>query len=132
MATIKYSRQREAIKNYLMSTKIHPSADMVYNKIREEFPQISLGTIYRNLSLLVEMGEAVKVPSYDGCEHYDGDTSPHYHFVCSRCGGIYDIAPDTVRGIDELKRSANEDFAGIIEGAMVHFYGICEKCSTKS
>ena len=61
MAVLKYSRQREAIKNYLQSREDHPSADMVYDGIRGEFPNISLGTVYRNLSLLSDLGEKVRI-----------------------------------------------------------------------
>ena len=57
MANLKYSRQREAIKEFLASTKEHPTADTVYMHVREEFPRISLGTVYRNLNLLADMGE---------------------------------------------------------------------------
>ena len=63
MAVLKYSRQREAIKNYLQGREDHPSADMVYDGIRGEFPNISLGTVYRNLSLLTELGEIIKIPT---------------------------------------------------------------------
>lgn len=127
MAALKYSRQREAIKNYLMSTKAHPSADMVYDHIRKDFPNISLGTVYRNLSLLVEINEAVKVPSADGVDHFDGDTSPHFHFLCTSCGAIIDLElePDT---FEEINALANKHFAGMIEGSNVHFHGKCEKC----
>ena len=61
MATLKYSRQRASIKKYLMSTTEHPTADTVYLHVREEFPHISLGTVYRNLNLLADTGEAVKI-----------------------------------------------------------------------
>ena len=69
MATLKYSRQRESIKNYLASTTEHPTADTVYMHVKEEFPNISLGTVYRNLNLLTDLGEAVKITTPDG-----GDT----------------------------------------------------------
>ena len=82
MKTLKYSRQRESIKASLMSRKDHPTADAVYASIREEFPNISLGTVYRNLNLLVELGEAQKLAFGDGKDHFDADTSLHYHFVC--------------------------------------------------
>ena len=62
MATLKYSRQRESIKNYLLHTEEHPTADTVYMHVREEFPNISLGTVYRNLNLLAETGDALKIP----------------------------------------------------------------------
>ena len=59
MGSLKYSRQRASIKEYLMSTVDHPTADTVYLHVRKEFPRISLGTVYRNLNLLADMGEAV-------------------------------------------------------------------------
>ena len=61
MANLKYSRQREAIKDYLSSVTTHPTADTVYMHIKEEFPNISLGTVYRNLNLLADIGEAAIV-----------------------------------------------------------------------
>ena len=61
MAVLRYSKQRESIKNYLCGREDHPTADMIYTSIREEYPNISLGTIYRNLSLLVEIGEIQKI-----------------------------------------------------------------------
>ena len=83
MKTLKYSRQRESIKASLMSRKDHPTADAVYASIREEFPNISLGTVYRNLNLLVELGEVQKLTFGDGKDHFDADTSLHYHFAVS-------------------------------------------------
>ena len=77
MAALKYSRQRESIKNYLLSTNEHPSADIVYQHVREDFPNISLGTVYRNLKLLTEIGEAVKISSPDGIDRFDGFIQPH-------------------------------------------------------
>ena len=77
MKTLKYSRQRESIKTCLMERKDHPTADAVYMTIREEYPNISLGTVYRNLNLLVELGEVIKLTCGDGADHFDADTSPH-------------------------------------------------------
>ena len=78
MATIKYSRQRQSIKEYLTETKEHPTADMVYNNVRKYYPNISLGTVYRNLNFLVEQKEAVRLTWGDGSERYDGTLEPHY------------------------------------------------------
>ena len=61
MANLKYSRQRESIKHFLATTKEHPTADTVYTHVKEEFPNISLGTVYRNLKLLTDLGEAIKI-----------------------------------------------------------------------
>ena len=91
MKTLKYSRQRESIKACLMSRHDHPTADAVYASIREEFPNVSLGTVYRNLNLLVDLGEVRRVTIGDGKDHFDADTGTHYHFVCHRCGSITDL-----------------------------------------
>ena len=79
---LKYSRQREVIKENLMHREDHPTADMVYMDVRETFPNISLGTVYRNLQLLTDLGEIQKLNIGDGVDHFDAKTFPHYHFIC--------------------------------------------------
>ena len=79
MANLKYSRQRAAIKEYLCHTTEHPTADTVYLHIREAYPNISLGTVYRNLNLLADTGEAIKISTPDGGDRFDGRTYLHYH-----------------------------------------------------
>lgn len=76
MATSRRSKQRDAIKSYLMSTTAHPTAETIYGNIKKEFPNISLGTVYRNLNFLVEHGEALRISCGDGSEHFDGKRSP--------------------------------------------------------
>ena len=71
MATVKRSRQRDAIRSFLMSRKDHPTAEVVYDNVSKEFPNISLGTVYRNLTFLVDNGMAMKVPCSDGSVHFD-------------------------------------------------------------
>ena len=88
MKTMKYSRQRESIKNFLSTRKDHPTADAVYMNIRKEYPNISLGTVYRNLSLLASVGEIQKISCGDGVDHFDPNADPHYHFVCRDCGAV--------------------------------------------
>ena len=88
VTNMKYSRQREAIRNFLCSRKDHPTAEVVYENLRKEYPKISLGTVYRNLSLLVELGEAIKFPGLDGQDHFDGNAMPHYHFDVLRYASI--------------------------------------------
>lgn len=124
----KYSRQREAIKQCLMSRCDHPTADVVYESVRREYPQISLGTVYRNLSLLVELGEAVKVPCGDGLDHFDGSISPHMHFKCERCGKLMDLEVDDDGGIELLQKKACKGFKGKITTSLVVFGGICPQC----
>lgn len=126
MKTLKYSRQRESIKACLMERKDHPTADALYCSIREEFPNISLGTVYRNLSLLVELGEIQKFSCGDGTDHFDYDTSPHYHFVCRHCGKITDIP---VMPANDLEAFAGEYVDGTIEDHTIFFYGTCSSCA---
>lgn len=125
MKTLKYSRQRESIKACLMRRKDHPTADALYTSIREQFPNISLGTVYRNLNLLVDLGEIKKIPSGDGIDHFDYDTSPHYHFVCRQCGCIRDL-PMPVSETLEQEAAAFVD--GTIEDHSLIFRGVCSSC----
>ena len=126
--TIKYSRQREAIVNFLKDRKDHPTADFIYRNIREEYPNISLGTVYRNLGLLEELGMVMKISCNDGNEHYDPNVMPHYHFICRECGAVSDIEMDNIDFINTL---AEKNFGGKIYGHNAYFYGVCEGCYKK-
>ena len=125
MAALKYSRQRESIKEFLNSTTEHPTADMVYTHVRKDFPNISLGTVYRNLNLLADIGEATKITTSDGGDRFDGRTEPHYHFYCSECNRLFDLDIDTMDHINEL---AEKNFDGEIEKHNIVFYGKCGEC----
>ena len=128
MKALKYSRQRESIKACLMNRHDHPTADALYASIREEFPNISLGTVYRNLNLLAETGEIRKLTCGDGAVHFDGDTRQHYHFVCSECNQVYDME---LGAMEDLNKEAQEHAPGIIDSHYVLFYGRCSSCLQK-
>lgn len=125
---LKYSRQRESIKKYLESHYTHPTAEKVYLDIRKEFPSISLGTVYRNLNLLADMGEIFRISSGNGPDRYDGNIKPHCHFICSQCGEVLDIDLKPDRKVEE---QANQNFPGVITGHVTHFFGLCPKCNQK-
>mgnify|MGYP001026915553 FL=1 len=125
---LKYSRQREAIKEFLMNRKDHPTADAVYMEVRKEFPNISLGTVYRNLTLLADLGEVARVNVGDGVDHFDPNTALHYHFTCRECGCVQDLDIDNIVNINEM---ASANFDGEIGGNVTYFYGICGKCKRK-
>lgn len=129
MKTLKYSRQRESIKNCLMNRTDHPTADALYLSIREEYPNISLGTVYRNLKLLSELGEIARFSCGDGSEHFDYKTEPHYHFVCKDCGAIMDLPCRLVRETSEL---LTEDVPGKVDSHTIFFYGRCAACENKN
>lgn len=118
-----YSRQREAILDVLRSTDTHPTANWIYGKVRERLPNISLGTVYRNLSALTEAGEILCINVGDDFLHYDGDISAHLHLHCKNCGEIVDIRLAN----DPLSKMALE--TGFYpENAVYVLTGICKKC----
>ena len=126
---LKYSRQREAIKSFLMTRKDHPTADVVYENVRKEFPNISLGTVYRNLTLLSDMGELLRLRVGDGMDHFDATTEPHYHFICHKCGNVIDLEMDSIESINDI---AGANFGGKVEGHVAYFYGSCDTCTDHS
>ena len=118
-----FSRQREEIIRVLRSTDTHPTAAWVYSRVKEAIPNISLGTVYRNLAALSESGEILSLSVGDGFEHFDGNPAPHAHLHCRRCGKIAD-AP--MRG-DPLADVAREH--GFEPETSVYIeYGVCEEC----
>lgn len=125
MAVLKHSKQREMIKDFLMSRKDHPTADMVYMNVRQQNPNISLGTVYRNLTLLADIGEIQRLRLGDGVDHFDADTSKHYHFICNRCGSVIDLEMDAIDSVIDV---ASRRFGGHITGHTTYFYGSCENC----
>lgn len=124
---MKYSKQRESILKYLRSTKCHPTAETVYQNILSENPNISLGTVYRNLTLLTELGEISKITDFEGPDRFDGNNAPHYHFVCRECGTVLDLEMDSLSHINLL---AAHNFNGTIEGHTANFYGKCPHCAS--
>ena len=124
-----YSRQREAVLNVLRSTTAHPSAEWVYGQLKNDFPRLSLATVYRNLRVLVRQGQALSVGVIGGQERFDGRTEPHAHLVCDHCGAVVDVfGSGYSRG--ELDRLSVQ--AGCrISQAEVLFRGICSDCCGK-
>lgn len=125
MTALKYSRQRECIREYLLSTREHPTADTVYINVKKQFPNISLGTVYRNLNLLAANREILKISTPDGADRFDGKTEPHSHFFCTKCGRILDME---LKDFPELTMAASEASVGVIKRFDVTFYGECNDC----
>ena len=125
---LRYSHQREAIYQYLLSTKEHPTAEMIYNDLREEIPALSLGTVYRNLKLLEDLGKVRRVASFQNMERYDAICSDHVHFLCSGCGcvsDVMDVDPEALRNnipLGDGYRIAKFDLT---------LTGMCPQCAAK-
>lgn len=122
---IKRSKQRDAILEFLKGCKDHPTAEVIYQNLKEQIPGLSPGTVYRNLALLSSHGEITRLSVGDTAEHYDGNPSPHYHFYCTGCGALQDIPMPVLTNLNVL---AGQLFSGSIEGHTVYFYGTCKHC----
>ena len=119
-----YSRQREAILTVLKDTTSHPSAAWIYDRVRIQIPNISLGTIYRNLAALEKEGMIIKVPVGDARDHFDGDTTPHSHFYCKNCEAISDIPFDP----SDMLKAAEENHGFEVHSVTYTFTGVCKDC----
>ncbi len=121
-----YSRQREAILQVLQNSKSHPTAAEVYRQVREVIPNISLGTVYRNLSELNDEGQIICVRVGDGNDHFDGDTSFHLHLYCVKCHDIIDVP------VENMTKSLFKSSGFTPESAVCVVGGICKKCNKKN
>lgn len=128
----KYSKQKETLLRVLCSTDCHPDADWIYAQVRKELPNISLGTVYRNLAKMSQDGTILKLNMNDGRDHFDGNTARHYHMVCRECGAIIDIFTENSeeqKFISYLNGYAQNHTSAKIEDHTVVFYGVCKKCN---
>ena len=123
MATAKkFSRKREAILTCLHGTTCHPTAEWVYQQLKPAIPDLSLGTVYRNLSLLSDMGLITTLETLDKSIHYDGNTDSHSHFICERCSRIIDLG---------VERGLPEDILQLgllVRHKKIIYYGLCPDC----
>ena len=119
---VRYSRQREAIYKTLTQTNLHPNAEAIYILLKNEYPSLSLGTVYRNLKQLCQEGLIVRMP--DDAERYDANTKPHDHFKCRKCGGYFDFSPDEKRP----EQTPRECDGYWVERCHTVYFGICDKC----
>ena len=125
MEARKYSKKREAILEALRNTTEHPSAEMLYARLKPEFPDLSLGTVYRNLAMFIRDGDAVSVGTVAGQERYDADTHPHAHFICSECGRVLDVCCPCLSALD---KEVERETGGAVSGHSLSFLGTCPGC----
>jgi Fur family peroxide stress response transcriptional regulator len=124
----KRSRQRERILELLRGTGIHPTATLIYDRLKKEFPDLSLGTVYRNLNILIEQGLIRKIDFGSTFDRYDANITPHYHFICERCGSITDLE---IPIDEELNIKVKNATRFNPKRHRIEFYGLCEKCEKK-
>lgn len=117
------TNQKQFILDYLINTKIHPTAEEVFLNVKKILPRISLATVYRNLEQFAQTG---KVLAINGTiKRFDGDVSDHQHFICNSCGKVYDIFCQTPE-IKNFKKHTHK--IGKVENYQITFNGKCEKC----
>lgn len=124
--TRKRSRKRDAILSCIRGARRHPSAEWIYDQLKPEIPDLSRGTVYRNLRLFLEEGSVTSVGVVNGLERFDGDVSPHAHFICQRCGEVMDLPG--LAPLDAMAGQAEGLTGGRIEGCTLTFSGCCRDC----
>ena len=122
----KQFRKRNAILECLRSTHAHPSAEMVHEMLRSEHPDISLATVYRNLTYFKSKGLAASVATVNGVERFDANTEPHVHFICANCDAVIDLHQIP------MPRSLDGDIQSStgcrVEGCQLTYTGLCGNC----
>jgi Fe2+ or Zn2+ uptake regulation protein len=123
----KKTRQKEAILATLKQTSSHPTADWVYNQVKKEIPNISLGTVYRNLRQLSAQGQVQELKLCDTLSRFDARLDNHYHFRCEQCGSVLDVDMPVEK---ELNRKAERETGFRVTHHVMEFYGLCDQCQT--
>ena len=123
----KHFRKRDAILTCLRETTEHPSAEWVYSQLKQEIPDLSLGTVYRNLSLFKEQGLITSLGTVNGVERFDANTDPHVHYICTGCGRVLDL--HQLRVPEELNQAAAMNSGGEVTGCQLTFTGVCGQCA---
>jgi Fur family peroxide stress response transcriptional regulator len=124
---IKHSKQRDAIIERLSDRTDHPTAETLYQELKVELPNISLGTVYRNLNQLASLNKILIVRSPFGPDRYDPIPNQHPHFFCTNCFAVLDLDVDKNR----LLATGQEDFKGEIQDCISSYYGLCPDCLEK-
>ena len=119
------TKQKEAILRILKGTKTHPDAGWVYEQVKKEIPNISLGTVYRNLKMLKENGCINELDFAGSQGRFDGNVSSHYHFRCEKCGKVYDLDEPVDKRIEKWI-AGKTGFK--VTGHRLEIIGLCAEC----
>ncbi len=120
------SKQKQAVLRVLNDTTSHPTAKWIYEEVRKEIPDISLGTVYRNLKLLKREGRILEL-DFTTLSRFNGNIHNHYHFRCERCGGIFDVDEPVDRVMDD--RVAQKTGFKVTHHRL-EFRGLCKDCQS--
>ena len=123
------SKKRQAIYSYMTASDEHPSAEQIYSALKPEYPDLSLGTVYRNIGVLIDDGLIFSVGKVNGEERFDAHMNPHAHFICSGCGKVVDIVSDSIPSPDYGEIESRMGIS--ITSHKLCFTGLCDECSKK-
>ncbi len=123
MATHKHSKKRDAILECVRSTATHPTAEWVYAQLKPQIPDLSLGTVYRNLSMFKQEGLIGTMGVVDGMERFERNTAPHCHFICHNCSAVIDV-----EGVDPPVHLGQQVNCGSVQDCILTFTGLCRQC----
>lgn len=123
----KHFKKRDAILKCLHMSKSHPSAEELFTQLKPQIPDLSIGTVYRNLTLFKQQGLVVTVATVKGVERFDANTAPHVHFICNQCDAVIDLDALTVP--QELKAAAESCCGAQVTDCQLSFTGICKDCT---
>lgn len=129
MEAAKQFRKRNAILACLQGATTHPSAEMVYEMLQKEHPDISLATVYRNLARFKSQGLVNSVATVRGVERFDAMTHPHVHFICSSCDAVIDLPQMEIP--ESLSAEAEASSGCRVQNCRLTFTGLCGKCASK-
>lgn len=133
MRNQRMTRQRTVILEELRRCPRHPSAEELFSTVKERVPRVSLGTIYRNLDMLVQAGKVRKLEIPGGCARYDGDLRPHHHAYCRKCGCVADVfteLPPLATLLSDAATTNTDKFE--VTGYRLEFEGLCVSCQATS
>ncbi len=119
------SKQRDRLLSLLRSTDLHPTADWLYDKLKREFPRLSLGTIYRNLGILIEQGLVKKLHYGSTYDRFEARVTPHCHLICEHCGRISDFDMPVHA---HLNTEASDLTSFAVTHHKIEFFGLCARC----
>lgn len=122
----KQFKKRSAILECLMDSDCHPSAEMIYEMLQKDHPDISMATVYRNLSRFKEQGLIVSLGTVNGKERFDCITKPHVHFICNGCGTVRDLP--AMASPQQLCQKASASTGFQIDSCALTFTGLCREC----
>ena len=125
----RYSYKREAILDCLRGTTSHPSADWVFARLKPQIPDLSLGTVYRNLGQFKEQGKIISVGVVNGLERFDARVEPHVHFICETCHAVMDL--DSIKVPESIVRQAEAEASVHVTGCTINLSGVCRDCQNQ-